>query len=59
MEKCAELVNITPQVSGRIVKLDVRDNQFVHKGSALLTIENEPFRIAVVNSEAQVDSHSF
>lgn len=50
----AELVNITPQVSGRIVKMDVRDNQFVHKGSALLTIDNEPFRIAVLNSEAQL-----
>ncbi|CCG87206.1 HlyD family secretion protein [Erwinia piriflorinigrans] len=50
----AELVNITPQVSGRIVKLEARDNQFVHRGTALLTIDNEPFRIAVLNSEAQL-----
>lgn len=50
----AELVNITPQVSGRIVKLDVQDNQFVHKGSALLSLDNEPFRIAVLNSEARL-----
>lgn len=50
----AELVNITPQVSGRIVKLNVQDNQFVHKGTALLSLDDEPFHIAVLNSEAQL-----
>lgn len=49
----AELVNITPQVSGRIVQLDVEDNQFVTKGTRLLTLDDEPYRIAVLNAEAQ------
>jgi len=50
----AELVNITPQVSGRIVQLPVRDNQFVAKGTKLLTLDDEPYRIAVLNAEAQL-----
>lgn len=50
----AELVSITPQVSGRIEKLDVEDNQFVHKGERLFTLDDEPFRIAVLNAEAKL-----
>lgn len=50
----AELVNITPQVSGRIVQLPIRDNQFVTKGTRLLTLDDEPYRIAVLNAEAQL-----
>lgn len=49
-----ELVNITPQVSGRIVTLDVADNQFVSKGSPLFTLDAEPFRITVLNAEAEL-----
>ncbi len=50
----AELVSITPQVSGRIVQLNIEDNQFVTKGTRLLTLDDEPFRIAVLNAEAEV-----
>ncbi|QGU87395.1 efflux RND transporter periplasmic adaptor subunit [Erwinia sorbitola] len=50
----AELVNITPQVAGRIVGLDVEDNQFVKKGTLLFTLDDEPYRIAVLNAEAQL-----
>ncbi|MEN5015645.1 HlyD family secretion protein [Erwinia sp. Eh17-17] len=50
----AELVNITPQVSGRIVHLDVEDNQFVTKGTRLFTLDDEPYRIAILNAEAQL-----
>ncbi|MCP1437143.1 RND family efflux transporter MFP subunit [Erwinia persicina] len=50
----AELVNITPQVSGRIETLLVKDNQFVTKGTPLLTLDAEPYRIAVLNAEAQL-----
>lgn len=50
----AELVNLTPQVSGRIIKLNVQDNQFVQKGTALFSLDDEPFRIEVLNSEAQL-----
>ncbi|ADU69009.1 HlyD family secretion protein [Pantoea sp. At-9b] len=50
----AELVDITPQVSGRIVSLVVRDNQFVHKGDTLLTLDPVPWQIALDNAEAQL-----
>lgn len=50
----AELVDITPQVSGRIVALAVRDNQFVHKGETLLTLDPVPWQIALDNAEAQL-----
>jgi len=50
----AELVDITPQVSGRIITLAVRDNQFVHKGQTLLAIDPVPWQIAQENAEAQL-----
>ncbi|POP47195.1 efflux transporter periplasmic adaptor subunit [Superficieibacter electus] len=50
----AELVNITPQVSGTIQSLNVIDNQFVHAGDELFRIDETPWRIAVLNAEAQL-----
>jgi len=50
----AELVQITPQVSARIVSVKVRDNQFVHKGETLLTLDTVPWQIALDNAEAQL-----
>ena len=34
----AEQVSITPQVSGRIVELNIKDNQLVNAGDLLLTV---------------------
>ncbi|WP_256738552.1 HlyD family secretion protein, partial [Cronobacter sakazakii] len=50
----AEQVNITPQVSGTITRLLVRDNQKVKAGELLFTIDDTPYRIAVLNAEAQI-----
>ncbi|MFU9138598.1 efflux RND transporter periplasmic adaptor subunit [Erwinia tasmaniensis] len=50
----AELVNITPQVSGRIEQLWVKDNQFVTRGTRLMSLDDEPYRIAVLNAEAKL-----
>ena len=41
----AYLVHMAPDVSGRIVELDVRDNQQVHKGDVLFRIDPEPYRM--------------
>ncbi|MGK3141184.1 efflux RND transporter periplasmic adaptor subunit [Pantoea sp. C2G6] len=49
----AELVDITPQVSGRILQLRVKDNQFVHQGEVLLTLDPVPWQIALDNAAAQ------
>ncbi|MGG5413997.1 efflux RND transporter periplasmic adaptor subunit [Edwardsiella tarda] len=42
----AELVTITPEVSGRIAQVAVRDNQAVVKGQLLFTLDSQPFLIA-------------
>ena len=35
-----------PTVSGRIVELNIKDNQLVNAGDLLLTIDKTPFQIA-------------
>ena len=49
-----EIVGIAPQVAGRIVTLQVSDNQFVRKGALLLTLDETPYRIALNNGESQL-----
>jgi multidrug resistance efflux pump len=41
------VVTMAPEVAGRIVKLPVADNQFVHKGDLLLVIDPTDYRIAL------------
>ncbi|OKP26103.1 efflux RND transporter periplasmic adaptor subunit [Serratia fonticola] len=48
----AELVNITPEVSGRLEKILVHDNQFVTTGSLIFSIDPVPYQIALDNAEA-------
>jgi RND family efflux transporter MFP subunit len=48
----AELVSITPEVSGKIIKIWVRDNQLVKTGDTLFSLDPEPYRIALDNANA-------
>lgn len=50
----AEQVSVTPQVSGAITTLKIKDNQFVHAGEVLFQIDETPYHIAVLNAEAQL-----
>jgi multidrug efflux system membrane fusion protein len=50
----ANFVGIAPQVSGRIVELHVRDNQFVHKGDLLFVVDPRPYEIAVARARANL-----
>ena len=50
----ADLVHMAPDVSGRIVELDVRDNQKVHKGEVLFRIDPDPYRLRVDQARAAV-----
>ena len=50
----AEQVSITPQVSGSISELKVKDNQLVKAGDVLFRIDDTPYHIAVLNAEAQL-----
>jgi membrane fusion protein, multidrug efflux system len=50
----ADLVHLAPSVSGRIVQLDVQDNELVHRGQVLFTIDQEPYRLRVEQAAANV-----
>ena len=50
----AELVSITPEVSGRVVSVAVSDNQYVHKGDVLVSLDAVPFQIAIDNAAAKL-----
>jgi membrane fusion protein (multidrug efflux system) len=49
-------VAVSSNVAGRVQELDVRDNQAVHKGDVLFRLDDEPFRIAVEEADAQLSS---
>lgn len=49
----AYVVTMAPEVAGRIIKLPVADNQFVHKGDDLFEIDPADYRIALEQAEAQ------
>ena len=49
----AYVVTMAPEVAGRIIKLPVADNQFVHKGDELFEIDPADYRIALEQAEAQ------
>src|ERR1700710_654250 len=49
----AYVVTMAPEVVGRIIKLPVADNQFVHKGDELFEIDPADYRIALEQAEAQ------
>jgi len=50
----AYVVTMASEVAGRVVELPVADNQFVHKGELLMTIDPTDYRIAVSLAEAAV-----
>jgi RND family efflux transporter MFP subunit len=50
----AEIVNVAPDVSGAIVDLPVKDNQFVKKGDLLMQIDPSHYQIAVEQAQAAV-----
>jgi multidrug resistance efflux pump len=47
------VVTMAPEVAGRIVKLPVADNHFVHKGDELFEIDPADYRIALEQAQAQ------
>src|SRR6201998_923409 len=49
----AYVVTMAPEVAGRIVKLTVADNQFVHKGDELFEIDPADYRIALEQAQAR------
>jgi multidrug efflux system membrane fusion protein len=52
-EIVANFIGIAPQVEGPILRLNVRDNQFVKQGELLYEIDDRPFRYALENAVSQ------
>ena len=50
----AARADISTEVSGKIVEIDVRDNQHVHKGDVLFRLDTPRFNIAVADARAQL-----
>ena len=46
-EVFANFIGIAPQVDGPLIRLDVRDNQFVRKGELLYEIDERPYEYAL------------
>src|SRR6266446_7497203 len=49
------VVTMAPEVAGRIIKLPVADDQFVHKGDVLFEIDPADYRIALEQAQAQAE----
>jgi multidrug efflux system membrane fusion protein len=57
-EILANYIGIAPQVEGPLVRLNVRDNQFVRKGDLLFEIDERPYRYAlerVISDQATLE----
>ncbi len=52
----ANVVSIAPEVSGRITKIYVVDNQTVHRGDVLYDIDPVDYQITVATAEANMNS---
>jgi membrane fusion protein, multidrug efflux system len=52
----ADIVHMAPDVSGRIIELNVRDNQKVHRDEVLFRIDPVPFELRVAQAQATVRS---
>src|SRR5262249_1285069 len=52
----AAQVSISANVAGRISEMNVTDNQHVKKGDLLYRLDERPFKIAVAEAQAHLES---
>jgi multidrug efflux system membrane fusion protein len=50
----SDLIAIAPEVTGRVIAVHVVDNQTVHAGDKLITIDPVPFQLAVDQQQALI-----
>ncbi len=48
------VIQIAPRVTGMVTRIPVIDNQYVHRGDTLFELDQEPFEIAIAQSEANL-----
>lgn len=51
----ANIIGVASQVSGKVIKVAVKDNQKVKKGALLFQIDPRPFELDVKNAEVKLD----
>lgn len=51
----ADIVNVAADVNGLVTSVAVRDNQFVHRGDVLFTVDIEHYKTAVAQTKALVE----
>jgi RND family efflux transporter MFP subunit len=52
----ADVINIASDVSGKVVSVAVRDDQLVHKGDILFSIDPKQYQFSLANAEARLAS---
>lgn len=52
----ADVVQIAPEVSGPVIRVAVRDNQWVNRGDVLYAIDPHWLTLAVASAQAEVES---
>lgn len=52
----AQKVLITPDISGKVVRIAVREGQHVKAGDELLMLDAEPYRLALTSAQAKLDT---
>jgi membrane fusion protein (multidrug efflux system) len=50
----ARIVQVSSLVMGPIVKVDIHDNEYVHKGDVLFEVDRRPFEAALAESEGKL-----
>lgn len=50
----ADMVSVSPQVSGRIIKVDVKENQRINAGDVLFELDDGTYRAALFRANAQL-----
>ena len=52
----ADIAQISTEVAGRVLDVHVQDHGEVRAGDILLTLDAEPFRVALAKAQAELDS---
>ncbi|MEP7031739.1 MAG: HlyD family secretion protein, partial [Pseudolabrys sp.] len=50
----AQKVLITPDISGKVIQIDVREGQHVKPGDELMKLDDEPYRLALAQTQAKL-----
>jgi RND family efflux transporter MFP subunit len=50
----AQVIQISPRISGTVTKIDIIDNQFVKKGQLLFEIDQDPYKIKIAQVQAEL-----